>query len=216
MKRIFTIAAGIAALGALAYFGSTLFIQTPTYGQAASVAGQRVALVNMYVVMKGYKKVEFYKQEIKRVAQPYETEIKKYQKNYKGWLAISKDITKSKEEREKAAKYARDFKRQIEDLGSEANKKIMTMGQQQVVAVYREIEETIQRYARANGIHLVLHYLDPTDESERYAARNIDRKLNGCSNAGACSPIYHDPSLDISQQVLQILNQQYPPTGGQK
>jgi hypothetical protein len=80
----------------------------------------------------------------------------------------------------------------------------MKRAQEQIVQVYREIEAAVQKYAGANGIHIVLHYVEPANQT--YTPMNIDRKLTGCGNAGACCPLYIGPGVDITTPVVNVLN----------
>lgn len=183
--------------------------------KAQGQGGMRIAVINMDVVRKGYKKIDFYKQEIQDLAKPYEGEIKKYKDWYDQWSKVASTETSSKEERDKAAKQAVICKRRLEDLSAEANKKIMDASQRQVLLVYREIEDVVESYAKANGIQLVLHYADPIDPSQKYSPPNIHRKLNGVSNVGATGLMYSAPGIDISQEIVNVLNQRYPATSVQ-
>lgn len=214
MKRFFAITAGLAALGVVLYGANLLLAQAPGLpagGAVASTGAVRIAVVNMDIVRKGYKKIEFYKQEIQNMAKPFEEKLEQYKKYYEGWTKLSKE-GKDAAERDNASKQALVVKRHLEDLTNEANKKIMEVSQRQVLQVYREIEDVIESYAKANGIHMVMHYADPIDPSEKYSAPNIHRKLNGCSNVGACGPIYIAPNIDISQEIVNVLNERYPAT----
>jgi Skp family chaperone for outer membrane proteins len=196
------ISAGVVTFGLLAYLGNSLWV----HAQPGASGGTRVATVNMYVVMKNYKKVEVYKNEITKLAEPFETKMKELQKNYDQWVTYSKTPNLSEADKNKATQALTTLKRQMEDHRTEAQKVLMKRGQEQIVQVYREIEDAVQKYAASNGIHLVLHYLEPVG-SEVYTATNVDRKMNGPGNVGACSPIFIAPSgVDISNEVVHVLN----------
>jgi Skp family chaperone for outer membrane proteins len=203
------ITASVAALGALLTLGTASTARAQgTQGAAPSVGGVRVAMVNMYVIMKGYKRVEMYNEEMKTLIKPYQDEMKKLQKNYKGWVDISQDKQKTQKERDEATKYALEYEHQIKILNAEWNKKIVSKEDQTVVQLYREVEDAIGRYAKSNGIHLVLQYFEPLDQ--QYSSKNIGRKVTGVTNFGAVGPIYIADGMDISNAVVGVLNSQYP------
>lgn len=200
MKRMVGISAGVLAFGLLACLGNALFVQA----QPGTSGGTRVATVNMYTVMKKYKKVEVFKAEMQTLAKPFEEDMKKLDNAYTKWVEFAKHPGIKPEDKDKAQKTLVELKRQMEDKKTEAQKVIVARGQEQIVQVFREIEAGIQKYAASNGIHIVLHYLEP--EEGKYTAPNIDRKLNGCGNVGACCPIFMAPGVDISEDVVKVLN----------
>jgi Skp family chaperone for outer membrane proteins len=204
------ITASAGVLAALLMLGAApaACAQGTGHSAAPSMGGVRVAMVNMYVIMKGYKKVEMYNEEMKTLVKPYTEEMKKLQKNYKGWLDISQDKNKPQKDRDEATKYALEYEHQIKVLNAEWNKKIVAREDQTVVQLYREIEDAIARYAKSNGIHLVFQYFEPLDV--QYSPKNIGRKVTGVTNFAAVGPIYIADGLDISNAVVGVLNSQYP------
>ncbi|MGF1579281.1 MAG: OmpH family outer membrane protein [Gemmataceae bacterium] len=200
MKRFAGLTTSVLALGLMFSVVSTSWAQN----------GTRVGIVNMDIILKNYKKVQFFKTELKNVAEPYREKVKKYEDYYKRWKEIEGNPQKSKKERTDANKQAVLWKRKIEDLTNEANKKIMDMGQNNLVRLYRDLETVIAGYAKANGYHLVCHHFDPVDPKQKYSWANLDRRLNRPMQAGSMSPIYVSNAIDISNDVLSILNRQYP------
>jgi hypothetical protein len=129
------------------------------------------------------------------------------------WQKIFADPKTETAKKEEARKNVTAYKRYLEDLVVERNKVLVKRGEEQAVQVYREISEAIQRFAVSNGIGLVLQYYEPTETEDLWSSRNIRRKLHECSNAGACAPIFIGQGLDVSNQVLGILNSKFGPNG---
>ncbi len=176
----------------------------------ANRRGTRIAFVNMDIVLKRYKKVQFFKDELRNVAEPYRKKVKKFEEYNKRWKEIeddNEDITDKK--RVEAHKQAVLWKRKIEDLTNEANKKIMDLGQYNLIALYKELEEVTKQVAKKKGYDLVLHHFNPVDKRQRYSWANLDRILNRPMQAGSVSVLYVSPRVDISQEVLRILNERY-------
>ena len=119
--------------------------------------------------------------------------------------ALNKEGQMKPEMRETIEKQMRVLKRELEDLSNEAQALIGKKQDEQVVLIYREVQEAAQRVAVAHGYDMVLHYNDPTTSAEYWSAGNIVRKMQ----AGACMPIYFAPGIDISADVVNALNQAY-------
>ncbi len=200
MKRFAGLITGVLALGLMVSIVPSSWAQ----------GGTRVAIINMDVILKNYQKVKFFKTELKNVAEPYRKKVKKYEDYYKRWKEIETNQTKSKKDRTDARKQAILWKRKIEDLTNEANKKIMDMGQNNLVRLYRDLEAVVAGYAKANGYHLVFHHFTPEDPKQRYSWANLDRILNRPMQAGSVGTIYVSSAVDISGEILEILNRKYP------
>jgi Skp family chaperone for outer membrane proteins len=195
------VAVVMAAAGLVAYFGGGGAAQ----GQTGSGGVGKVATVNLYVIMKNYKKVEMYKKELETLEKPYVdklTELKKLHDDWVKWAKENPNVAEAK--KQEAQNNIVGLKRQIEDKQSEAQKVISKRAQEQIVEVYKAIELGIKQHAGPNGITLVLHYMEPV--GQEYTPMNIDRKVNNCGNAGACFPVYMGPGVDISEAVVRLLN----------
>ena len=64
--------------------------------------------------------------------------------------------------------------------------------------------DLLERYARSHLIGLVMHYADATAPAELYHPMNVMRKLQ----TQPCVPLYVDPDMDITNQVVAMLQQQ--------
>lgn len=182
-----------------------------TWAQSGS-SGTRVAVVNLYVVFKDSVRIKNFKEEMKKLTEPHDKKIKEYRKGYDGWTKAYKTETDNAK-KEQARKYALNYKRALEDEVASVNKKLEEHSKRHVVALYREIEAAVARYAKANAIQLVFYYFDPIEPDQRYDAQNLHQKFAAASNVRAASPIYIADGLDISAPVTQMLNSMYTSAG---
>jgi Skp family chaperone for outer membrane proteins len=217
VKRKLGLAAAVAALGLAVYFGSRLWAQAPAAAQAP--AQTRVALVNLVQVIKNYHKYKTFEDEQKRLAKPYEDRNKELQDNLTEWEKVLKNPTAPAAQKEQAEKEIKVRKRQIEDNVAEFKKALGKRSDDQLVQLYREVEDATSRYASSNGFHVVLQFNEPPTPAERYSPMNIQRKLQATAATGCCIPVYMAPGLDITDGVVANLNAGQraasgPPAGG--
>ncbi len=202
-KRTMLSAAGIAALATAAYFAAQIGAQTG----GLPPAGVRVGLVNVGTVFNKYDKAKAFKEEIRKKAEPYKTQMEKWHKElvqYQDWLQKN-DPRYKPEDLQKAIT---DRKRALEDANMAVRKLIGKQSEEQLVQLWREVVDRVELYGKQNGFHIVLGYGDPPDSKELYTAPNIGRKLQGM-DAGSVTPLYVAAGLDISEQVVQSLNASY-------
>jgi Skp family chaperone for outer membrane proteins len=202
--------AGLAALTVMAYVGSRLPAQAPG---AATPAQTRVAVVNLLQVIKNYNKAKFYESELDETLKPYRAKGEKLKADLIQWqnyLSDPKNQQIPADQRETGEKSVTNLKRQMEDLEKEVRKVFAKKREQQVVQLYKEVDEAVKRYAVSNGLHLVLSFGEPVNPTDLYAAPNIARKLEGINVGGACMPMYFADGMDISNAVVDSLNRAYP------
>lgn len=212
MKRIAGLSVAVVALGALVWLGNNLWAQNAG-GMPQAPQVTKLAVINMYVIMKGYKKVDMYRAELQKLAEPFEKKDKELRDNMKGWQTVAQDPKHSKEKRDEAEKHVTTLKRLLEDNGNEATKIIGAKQEQQIIQMFHEIEDAVKHYARANGIHVVLHHNEPVNQTEVYSAANIQRKMKGVGMSGSVGALYVADGLDISQAIVSMLNARFPGAG---
>jgi Skp family chaperone for outer membrane proteins len=204
--------AGLAALGTLAYVANHLWAQAPGAG-AAAPAQTRIAVINLLQVIKNYNKAKFYESELEDTLKPYRAKAEKLKSDLVTWqnyLSDPKNRDIPQDQRETGEKSITNIKRQIEDLDKEARKAFGKKREQQIVQLYKEVDDAVKRYAPANGFHLVLAYGEPVNPTDLLSAPNIARKLEGIQMGGACMPMYFPDGMDISGAVVDALNRAYP------
>lgn len=202
-KRLAAIVAA-ALLGAMLWPAQTVRAQ-PT---AASASGGRVAIVNMLVITKDYKKFKIFAQEMETISEPFQKQAKLLAERAKLWEDQLRKPECSEKDREEGQKALLQLKHLSEDNNAAAAKAIGSRRNEKLVQLYREIQDATQRYAVQNGIALVLQYTEPVTEADVYAPANINRKLQS-SGAGAIVPMHVGDGVDITQDVLRRLNAPY-------
>jgi Skp family chaperone for outer membrane proteins len=209
VNRKVALAAAVAALGLAVYLGSRLWAQPPA-GAVQAPAQTKVALVNLVQVIKNYHKYKTFEDEQKNLAKPFEERNKALQENLKQWQKVLENPGSTPQDKEKAEKEIKERKRQIEDNVAEFKRALGKRSDDQLVQLYREVEDATQRYAGNNGFSVVLQYNEPPVAAERYSAMNIQRKLQAAAATGCCIPVFIAPGLDITDGVVANLN------GGQR
>jgi Skp family chaperone for outer membrane proteins len=205
VKRKVGLIAGAAALGLAVYLGTRGWAQAPA-APVQAPPQTRVALVNTIQVIKSYHKYKTFEDEQRRLAKPFEDKNKAYQDNLKEWQKVLENPASKPEDRESAEKQTRERKRQIEDNANEFKRVLSKRSDEQLVQLYREVEDAIKRYAASNGFHVVLQFDERTNPAEIYTPPNIQRKVQGSAATGCCVPVYIAPGLDITGGVTTLLN----------
>lgn len=211
VKKIMIIVGGMAVLAA-GYFGSCLLAQTGTPASQPP-AQTRVAVVNIVTVFQNYRKAELYKAEMERLLDPIRTKGELLRKDAMQW---QKDLEDPKFDPAKVEQWKRGIinnKRQLEDLQEQAKVLIGKKNEEQVVQLYKEVSDAVQRYAVANGFHMVLAYGENGKQQDPFSFANISRKVQGMEMGGGIVPMYFHQALDISVPVAHALNGQYSPSG---
>jgi Skp family chaperone for outer membrane proteins len=212
VKRTGIILTVVAALGVTAYVGSQLRAQNqqPYPGQVqqttatapAAPLRTRIAIINLQQVIKQYRKWTDFEQNYRNAYQYYNAEFEK--KKAQG-VTLKSQLDKAGDDaaKEKIQQELKGLERQVQDLGEAAKKQLSKMRDDQAVQIYREVEEAVQHYARANDIEMVLHYNDAMVPADIYNPVNIERKLQ----TGACMPMYSAPGMNITDTIAMMLNQ---------
>jgi Skp family chaperone for outer membrane proteins len=206
----------IATLGVTAYIGSRLQAQNqPQYSghvqQATTTAPAptlrtRIAVINLQQVIKQYRKWSDFEQSYKTYYGQFNAE---YERKKATALELKGQLDKATDEtvRDKLQNQLKDLERQVQDLGETAKKQLGKMRDEQAVQIYREVEEAVQAFARANDIEMVLHFNDAVVAADLYSPMNVQRKLQ----TGACMPMYTAPGMNITDTIALMLNQRLGP-----
>jgi RNA polymerase sigma factor (sigma-70 family) len=207
----------VAVLAVLVAFGAGRWDQREATAQpaprpqdeAAPVAPQgrtRVALLNMNYVIKNYDEYKVLHESVAKQVAFYEERHKASRARIEEWTRELADPNVGERTKEGLALDLRAERRKIEDDQAEAKRKISEMTDAQTVALYRKVQETADRWARAHDIDLVLQYNDVTpDHKDYFTPANVTRRMQ----AGGCTPLSWKPELDISKAVVAAMNANY-------
>jgi Skp family chaperone for outer membrane proteins len=164
----------------------------------------RVAIINIGLVFTKYEKAKAYKEQMKKLVDPYQLEGEKLKKEILAWTDAMKDPKFDPKDKDRYEQGIRGNQRKLEDLELQVRKLVGTSQEEQIINLYKEVNSAIKAYAQTHAIHVVLGYGEQID-GDLYTFPNINRKMQGM-DLGSCNPLYHDAGIDISQQVAETLN----------
>lgn len=222
MKKTVLAAGGLIALAALFDTGRLAAQTQPTGVAGAPSAAPRstaaprtkIALMNLTYVIKMYSKYTTFQEEIKQLAKRFkdtEDDLRRQGEE------LSKQVTATTpaEQRSDIEKKLKEIQRKMEDNGAEAKLVLSRKSGEQMRIIYLDVVLAAQHYAREHDFDLVLHYNDAIEETDFKSSGNIVRKLQ----AGALIPVYAENGMDISKEVVELLNYKIthsaPPTAPQ-
>lgn len=166
----------------------------------------RIALVNLAQVIKTYKKVIAFQNEVKGSLQPLQEKAKGIQQQIEAHTKELQKTDLAAATREQLEKNLRAYQRQMEDLNNDAKASWAKKNDEQMVILYKEVMDVAQRYAASHSFELVMHYNDATtDMPEYWHPGNVARKIQ----AGACIPMVIHPGMEITKSVVDTLNAVY-------
>jgi Skp family chaperone for outer membrane proteins len=199
MKSLFRAGSIGLILVVLAFAGGSAADSKP------ATPGTRIALVNLTYVFKNYKKHIAVTAELREHARQYE----KRASELSAHLAIlGRELeppVPTPEKKERVEQEMRSLQRQLEDVKVEARAVLEKKQNKVLVEVFREIQQTTERYAKDHNIDLVLQYNEDVeyDGPLSSAPANILRKVQ----SNGCLPLYAAPGLDITKEIVAILNE---------
>lgn len=172
----------------------------------------RIAFFNLTYVVKNYDQYQQFNEEIKKVIEPYrkrDAELRERLEELRRQAESPSLVPTKGEDRDEKPKKdeledeAREIQRKLEDNAAKIKKEASKRSDDEMKIIYTAVVEAARRYATANGIDLVLHYNDAVTQDNMVSPANIARKLN----TGAFMPVYWDESMDISLDIVAMLNQ---------
>jgi len=179
---------------------------------ASAQAQTKIAVINVGEVFQKYDKAKQYKAELEKVLEPKKAEAETLKKQIMDWKkALETPDFVKKEDRSKYEQAMLANVRKIEDIDRQLKPQIAKLQETQIVSLYRDLCSAVEGVAKANNIHLVLAYGDVTED--RFNIFNINRLMNGM-DLGSTTPIFFDPSVNITQQVADTLNHHHRAAGG--
>ncbi len=208
MKKTVFAVGGFLALGVLCWSGrSWADPQTAQPTQAPQATPRtRIALINLTYVIKNYHKYKNFQEEIKTVFQPFEGTHQQLRKEAE---ELQKQVTPttSPEKKAEIEHKLKDLQRKAEDSQQEAKLVLGRKSDDQMKIIYQDVTDAAARYAASHEFDLVLHYNDATNEADYHSPMNIGRKIQ----TGALMPVYAAPGMDISVDVVNMLNYKVSP-----
>jgi Skp family chaperone for outer membrane proteins len=187
--------------------------QAQQYTQPASAAAapqtRGIRVINIGQVIKKYQKFQQYEMSLKVQTQELQKRVE--QKKAQA-LELQREMEKpdtTAVRRDEIERTMKGLQRTAQDDLDESKQRITKDEFNEMVMIYKEVEEAVAVFCRSSNIELVLQYSDAIGP-EKYLPANFQQKMIN----RACMPIYVDPRLDISQPVIDMLNRRLATTTG--
>ncbi len=205
MKKTVLAAGGLIALGVMCYVSRSWGQQTSPAGQnrptqTAAEPKTRIALLNLTYVIKNYLKYQNFQKEIKSQIEPFQKRDSELRKQLEELR--KKAETAKPSEREALEREAKEIQRKLEDNAAEIKGALGKKSDDEMKILFTDVFDAARRYAAAHEFELVLHYNDAVTPEDFMSPQNIARKLN----TGALMPLYAAPGMDISREIVEMLN----------
>ena len=203
------VAAALASSGRLVNAQQPGLPQTVAPSYAAPPGQLRVAIVNMGLVFTKYDKAAAVKNQLERSLEPYKQEAEKLKKDMLSWAEYMKSPSFPAKDKDQYENGIRTNQRKLEDIEVQVRKMVGKQQEDQIINLYKEINDAIKVCAQQQGIQVVFGYGEQTD-GDMYSIANITRKMQGME-LGGCNPLYCQPDVgvDITRNVIQFLNANY-------
>jgi RNA polymerase sigma factor (sigma-70 family) len=181
-------------------------------GDPARPTRTRIALINMTRALKGSKKYQALQADLRDRTQKAREKLEALHRKYQKYQAVHDPATPANR-REEYARRLKQLQREIEDEQTSVKALMSRMSGDMLRTMYREIEDAARRVATARDIDLVLFCTDAVTDADFYNPTNLERKL---SQPGALMPLVVAPGMDITDTVIEALNQAYRSSGGSR
>jgi Skp family chaperone for outer membrane proteins len=170
----------------------------------------RVAIVNIGVVFNKYERARQFKDELEAIMAPFKEQGKVLTAQIEEWQtkALAPEIDPT--EKKKLEADILKNKRQLEDLQREISRKLGKKQEDNLVQLWKEVQDGIKTYATQEGLQLVLGYGDPMEKQLLDQFPNINRKMQAM-DLGSTVPLFAAPGVDIAEGVVALLNRNYAP-----
>jgi Skp family chaperone for outer membrane proteins len=102
---------------------------------------------------------------------------------------------------------ALECQRRIETINGEATKELAVLNDNKAVADYEQLRDVIAELAKERGLDVVEAFPSATTEKEKRSPKVSQLMLQ----TPALIPVYLNPDLDFTAEVIARLNKKYPP-----
>jgi Skp family chaperone for outer membrane proteins len=204
-KRIAFIAAGALVLCVGVYFSTKLWAQPAAQPQPP--AQTRVGILNMGYVLKNYAKVNNYTEEMKGHFTQFDAALKGMKDTIEARQKQLQDPKLSASDKEAVTTEITRLQREMEDKNNGMKKFVAAKTDEQMVTVYKDIQEAAQRYALSHNLDMVLTHIDAVSDADFLNPGNVMSKMQ----QRACMPLYYNKSMDVSKDIVDALNKNFQP-----
>src|SRR5579871_3446307 len=209
VKTLMVVLLGVGLMGggvgALRYHASTGPASQPLAPSAVGTHSlhTRIGLINMTRVLKNSKMSQTIETDLRRQTQQLQKTLSSLRKQLQHNGAVYLDPATPPREKERLNQDIRLLQRDVQEEEAAARAKLAELNGKACIRVYRAVEETANRIAKAQDLELVMFYTDAVTEADYYSPENMQHKL---SQAGALMPMVVAPGMDITETVIEALN----------
>jgi RNA polymerase sigma factor (sigma-70 family) len=180
-------------------------------GQGALPLHSRIGLININRALKASKQFQSMQAGLRTQTKEAQREIETMKERLQKLEDEAGDPTAPPARRDERATRLRQFQRQFQDEANLAQSTLAKSSGAGLAKMYREVEDAANRIARQKGLELVMFYTDALTEADFYSSTNLQRKL---TQPGALMPMIVAPGMDITEAVVEVLNQKATTPGG--
>jgi len=198
MRRMLWAVGAALVLGALFVAGRSWSDTEPKPAKPRS----RVAVFNLTATLKGYSKYKASREELTKALAKYQGKDTELKKRSDSLAEERKQGGTTAGRREEIDEELKQLQRKIEDNKAAAQKVIVSKQEEQLKALYADVQAAARKYAREHDLELVLHYNDAAAPEQIDSPANIARKLQ----AGGLTPIHAAAGVDITAAITAALN----------
>jgi outer membrane protein len=184
--------------------------QTSTSSQTAGrpqMSPAVIGSIDMEAVFKGYKKVEFLKDEIEVAAKAKQAQLTKLMSEAQQVAKEMESLQPGSEDFKAHDAKLTEYRVQLDTAREQAQKEFAEREAKALATIYKEIEQVVKRVAVYNKMSYVVRV-----SNEPISGTDPNSVMAAMSRA----VVYSDPSTDITVTVVQLLNHQYQSTAGQR
>jgi Skp family chaperone for outer membrane proteins len=195
---------GLLGLGAIAvgsYFAGSADAQNNA--QPNVMGRTRIGFVNLHEVLKHYQKWVQLRDNLKAQDEQYVNTLKVKQARLEQLATEAKDPKTTPARKEAIEREAKQIQFDMQILNEEAKKKFTAFRDENMAQIYREVDQVVKEYAKANGLDIVMRYNEDWGDDYHSPAKVVGRMQY------TFFPMYYDQSLEITAAVRDTLNKRY-------
>jgi hypothetical protein len=183
-----------------------LAAQTSAPGASSAPAATKVGVIDIGAVFAKWEKSSEFKRVISDDLQPLRDKaetIRKLIADWENYFSHPRQVCPG--QREAGEHTLADAKRRLKELEDTIRAKMAKHNEDKLVGLYKEINETVGKYARLHGFHLVFAYGEPPEEELLFSSMNISRKKDTIDTGGVVL-LFSAGGLDITEPIIDVLN----------
>jgi Skp family chaperone for outer membrane proteins len=212
MNRLYALAVGAIALGAVAFVSGSpaspggMKAADEKKENAEKAARPTTVVFNMAAVMRDFGQAKYQVWLLNNKKSEMSKDLLAWRSEH---IQHQQDLQKNPQHPEKEAKKQRilDLARMIEDEDRKINKLLNDDASAIISDLYDKIKIVVDKTAELNDYHIVFSYPDAVTEEEKQSPYIKELKLK----PPAAQPFYVAPKADITSVVVKTLNTWYPP-----